>query len=163
MKKQSILTSCSFVFFFCFLMSAVTSAKEATPLVDDPVLEVRVMALSEELRCLVCQNQTVADSDADLAVDMRDEVRNKMKEGWSDDQIVDYLVDRYGNFVRYSPPLNVTTLLLWFGPALLLVLGVVLLFYSLRNRRKQASVMTSLSRQDQQRAQTLLSEEEGKK
>ncbi len=162
MTKQRLI-SCSFVLSFCFLLSAVTSAKEATPLVDDPVLEVRVMALSEELRCLVCQNQTVADSDADLAVDMRDEVRNKMKEGWSDDQIVDYLVDRYGNFVRYSPPLNVTTFLLWFGPALLLVLGVVLLFYSLRNRRKQVSVITSLSRQDQQRAQTLLSEEEGKK
>ena len=163
MTKQRLLISCSFVLSFCFLSSAVTLAKEATPLVDDPVLEVRVLALSEELRCLVCQNQTVADSDADLAVDMRDEVRDKMKEGWSDDQIVDYLVDRYGDFVRYSPPLNMTTFLLWFGPALLLVLGVVLLFYSLRNRRKQAVVTASLSRQDQQRAQSLLSEEEGKK
>ncbi len=146
-----------------FLLSAAASAKEATPMADDPVLEERVMELSEELRCLVCQNQTIADSDADLAVDMRSEVRNKMKEGWSDDQIVDYLVDRYGNFVRYSPPLNITTFLLWFGPALLLILGVVLLFYSLRNRRKQVAVTTSLSEQDQQRAQALLNEEEDKK
>ncbi len=163
MTKQRMLMSCSLVLYFCFLWSTVAFAKEATPLVDDPVLEVRVMALSEELRCLVCQNQTIAASDADLAVDMRDEVRNKMKEGWSDEQIVDYLVDRYGNFVRYSPPLNVTTFLLWFGPALFLVLGAVLLFYSLRNRRKQAAVTMSLSEQDQQRAQALLNEEEDKK
>ncbi len=146
-----------------FLLSVSASAKEATPLAEDPVLEERVMALSEVLRCLVCQNQTVADSDADLAVDMRDEVRNKMKEGWSDNQIVDYLVERYGDFVRYSPPLNITTFLLWFGPALLLIFGCVLLFYSLRNRSNKGAVTTSLSEQDQQRAQALLNEEEDKK
>ncbi len=149
--------------FLFVLLPSITAAKEAVPLAEDPALEERVMELAKELRCLVCQNQTIADSDADLANDMRDEVREKMKEGWSDSQIVDYLVERYGDFVRYSPPLNMTTFFLWFGPALLLVLGVVLLFNSLRNRRKETAATTVLSEQDQQRAKALLSEEENRK
>ncbi len=106
------------------LLGASTSvAKEATPMADDPVLEARLMDLSEELRCLVCQNQTLSDSDAPLAVDLRREIRTLMQQGQEDAEIVDFLVARYGDFIRYRPPLKTTTALLWFGPPILIVLA----------------------------------------
>src|SRR5687768_13318885 len=100
------------------LAAPVFAADGALP---DPVLEQRVRALAEELRCLVCQNQTLADSNADLAVDLRREIREKMRAGMSDKAVTDYLVTRYGDFVLYRPPFKPTTLLLWLGPFLLLV------------------------------------------
>ena len=114
-----------------FLILAATApwalAKEAAPAAADPALEQRVMALSAELRCLVCQNQTIADSSAPLAEDLRNQVREKMRQGVSDSEILGYMVARYGDFVLYRPPLKLTTVLLWFGPLLLLAGGFLVL------------------------------------
>lgn len=99
-------------------------ANEAAPAVADPALEARVMQLSTQLRCLVCQNQSIADSNADLAVDLRTQVRDMLRAGRSDAEVFDYMTARYGDFVLYKPPLRVSTLALWFGPLLLLLAGV---------------------------------------
>jgi cytochrome c-type biogenesis protein CcmH len=122
-------------------------AKEAAPVAADPVLEQRVMAVSAELRCLVCQNQTIADSNAPLAEDLRNQVREKMRQGASDSEIVGYMVARYGDFVLYRPPLKLTTVLLWFGPLLLLAGGFIVLFRRvLRRRPAQDLEMTASER-----------------
>lgn len=133
----------------------VLPAKEAAPIAEDPVLEARAMAIAEQLRCLVCQNQTIADSQAGLAVDLRKEIREQLKQGMNDKQIMDYMVQRYGDFVLYRPPVKTITWLLWFGPALLLAGGGGILFYSISRRRKQAGV-SSLSKEEQARAGALL-------
>jgi cytochrome c-type biogenesis protein CcmH len=114
------------------------AAKEAAPAVDDPALEARMQALAVELRCLVCQNQTIADSNADLAVDLRNQVRQMLRDGKSEREIIDYMTARYGDFVLYRPPVKATTALLWFGPALALVLGVATLVIVLRRRSRLA-------------------------
>ncbi len=111
-------------------------AKEAAPASDDPVLEARVMRIASELRCLVCQNQTIADSHADLAQDLRQQVREMLQKGQSDAQIVDYMTQRYGDFVLYRPPVKSTTALLWYGPALLMLGGLGVLAIVLRRRSK---------------------------
>jgi len=118
------------------LVSGTAFAGEAKPLAEDPALEARLKAMSQELRCLVCQNQTLADSDAPLAEDLRREIRTQMREGKSDQEVIDYLVARYGDFVRYRPPVNSHTALLWFGPFLLLLIGGFVLY---RVLKKQAS------------------------
>lgn len=105
--------------------------------VDDAELERHVMALSEQLRCLVCQNQTIADSHADLAIDLRNQVREKIRAGESDQQIYAYMTARYGDFILYRPPLHATTGLLWFGPFLVFVAGLVLLFLRLRKHQNE--------------------------
>ena len=111
---------------------------------EDPALERRVTALAHELRCLVCQNQTIADSNAPLAEDLRNQVREKMRQGSSDSEILAYMVARYGDFVLYRPPLKLTTVLLWFGPLLLLAGGfAVLLRRVLRRRPAQDLEMTA--------------------
>lgn len=112
------------------------AAKEAAPASDDPVLEARVMRIAAELRCLVCQNQTIADSHADLAQDLRNQVREMLRQGKGEAEILAYMTDRYGDFVLYRPPVKSTTTLLWFGPGLLLVVGVAVLFVVLRRRSK---------------------------
>lgn len=111
-------------------------ANEAAPLAADPALEARLDKLAKELRCLVCQNETLADSRADLAEDLRREIREKMREGMTDQQVKAYLVHRYGDFVLYRPPVKSTTWLLWFGPFLLLGGGVAGLIYFLQRRRR---------------------------
>src|SRR5262245_5995307 len=112
------------------------------------------MALAEELRCLVCQNQTLAESNAPLAEDLRNQLRERMREGKSDREVIDFLVERYGDFVLYRPPLKATTLLLWFGPLLLLALGfAVLLRRLLRRRNAQEAEITAA---DRRRAEALL-------
>jgi len=122
-------------------------AKEATPAAPDPALDQRVMALSNELRCLVCQNQTIADSNAPLAEDLRNQVREKMQQGASDSQIIDFMVARYGDFVLYRPPFKATTFLLWFGPLLLLAAGSIVLLRRLMRRRPAQDVeMTTAER-----------------
>jgi cytochrome c-type biogenesis protein CcmH len=113
-------------------------AKEAAPAVADPVLEARVMRIAAELRCLVCQNQTIADSHSGLAEDLRREVREQLQRGASDEQVVQFMTDRYGDFVRYRPPFNAATALLWVGPAALLVIGLGTLAVVLRRRTKLA-------------------------
>ena len=143
------------------LATAAAPAKEAAPAAQDPVLEKRVMALAEELRCLVCQNQTLADSNAPLAEDLRSQIRERMREGNSDAQVVDYLVARYGDFVLYRPPLKATTILLWFGPLLLLVSGfAVLLRRLLRRRSMEVAEMTAA---DRKRAAELLAGTQGER
>jgi len=136
------------------LLAAPLAAKEAAPAAADPVLEKRVMALAEELRCLVCQNQTLADSNAPLAEDLRNQLREKMREGKSDREVVDFLVERYGDFVLYRPPLKATTVLLWFGPLLLLAAGFGVLLR--RVRRRRAAVESGVSEADRKRAAELL-------
>jgi len=134
---------------------AAAMAAEAPPLADDPALEARVLKVAEELRCLVCQNETIAASHADLAVDLRQQIRVKLREGQSPQQIVDFMVERYGDFVRYRPPLKATTVLLWAGPFVLLALAVVVLVRNVRRRR--AGLQTGeLSAADSERARRLL-------
>lgn len=121
---------------FCLALPLSAAAKEAAPASDDPVLEAKVMRISAELRCLVCQNQTIADSHADLAQDLRGQVRDMLRQGQSEAQILDYMTQRYGDFVLYRPPVKSTTTLLWYGPAALLIGGVIVLILVLRRRSK---------------------------
>jgi cytochrome c-type biogenesis protein CcmH len=104
----------------------------------DPAVEARLKALGEELRCLVCQNQTLADSNAPLAEDLRNEIRGQIAKGKSDDEIREYLVDRYGDFVLYRPPWKATTLLLWLGPFVLLAVGAWIFARVVRSRKASA-------------------------
>lgn len=114
------------------------TAKEAAPAAEDPVLEARLIEITSELRCLVCQNETIAASSADLANDLRREIRTMLRRGDSNEQILKYMTDRYGDFVLYRPPVKGTTALLWAGPALLLVGGVLTLVVVLRRRARLA-------------------------
>lgn len=118
------------IFLYCSSVFAGTAA----PLSDDPALDARLKAMSQELRCLVCQNSTLADSDAPLAEDLRKEIRGQMRAGKTDAEIIDYLVARYGDFVRYRPPVNSNTAILWFGPFLLLLIGGLVMFRVLRKQ-----------------------------
>lgn len=131
----------------------VVQAKEAEPVSADPALEKRVMALSHELRCLVCQNQTLADSNAELAVDLRNQVREKLAAGMSDDDVTKFMVERFGEFVLYRPPVKGTTWILWFGPFLLLLGGIGFLLMKLVRRPAQED---DLSEADRKRAAALL-------
>jgi cytochrome c-type biogenesis protein CcmH len=114
-------------------------ANEAAPASADPVLEARVMAISSELRCLVCQNQTIADSHAELAVDLRTQVRELLQAGKTEQQITDYMTARYGDFVLYRPPFKAATALLWIGPAVMVLVGLGALFAVLRRRSRMAA------------------------
>ena len=122
--------------------------KEAVPAAKDPVLEQRLMSLAENLRCLVCQNQTLADSQSGLADDLRREIRGMMEKGMSDRQIVDFLVQRYGDFVRYKPPVKRTTALLWYGPGLALIAGLIFLIRVVRRRsaRREPAALSDAER-----------------
>ena len=137
------------------LLAFGADAKEAVPESDDPVLEARVLAIAEELRCLVCQNETIAASHADLAVDLRKQIRLKLKSGQSKSEIVDFMVARYGDFVLYRPPFKASTLLLWLGPFVLLALGLALMVAHIRRRRRSSQV-ESWSAAQSQRARALL-------
>ena len=124
---------------------------------EDPALEARVMAVAEELRCLVCQNETIAASHADLAVDLRKQIRNKLREGQSPQQILDFMAARYGDFVLYRPRLTAGTLLLWAGPFVLLLVAAVVLALNIR-RRRAALVARELTPAEAARARALLGE-----
>lgn len=125
-----------FIVTLLLLKSLNINAQEAQPLETNAAVEVQVQRLSEELRCLVCQNQTLADSHAGLAEDLKQEIRAMATKGMTDQAIIDYLVARYGDFVRYRPPLNTTTAMLWLGPFTLLLAGGIGLFVMLRRRQK---------------------------
>jgi len=118
------------------LLAGAAPAREAAPLAPDEAMEQRLIAISSELRCLVCQNESLAGSSAELAADLRREIRELIKAGKSDAEIRDFLVRRYGDFVLYRPPLKGVTLALWFGPALLLAGGLATLILYLRRRDK---------------------------
>ena len=140
------------------MLLPLAHAGEAVPTAEDPVLEKRVMEISHNLRCLVCQNQTIADSNAELAVDLRNQVREKLKQGESEREILDYMVSRYGEFVLFKPLVKPTTWLLWFGPLLLAALGVGVLVVMLRQRRKLMGQAQVMSVEEHARAVSLLSE-----
>ena len=143
------------LFFGCLLalLTALALANEAKPVAANPALEKHVMAIAEELRCLVCQNQTIADSSAGLAIDLKNQVREKIEQGMSDKDILAYMVQRYGDFVLYRPPVKATTWLLWFGPFVLLIGGIVFLGLKLSRRRTQPD---ALPESEMQRAAELL-------
>ena len=133
-------------------------AKEAAPMAADPELEKIVNEISAELRCLVCQNQTIADSHAALAVDLKNQVREMVKQGKTRDDVVDYMVERYGDFVRYRPPVKPTTYLLWVGPFLLLAGGIIILVVNLRKRKEIVSD-APLSEEEHQKLESILHSE----
>ncbi len=130
-------------------------ARDAQPLGSDPEIEKRLMSLSQELRCLVCQNETLADSRADLAEDLRQQIREQMKAGKSDKEIIAFLTARYGDFVLYRPRVTPVTYLLWFGPFILLLAGLTLLYRQLKQRRTLI-VNQPLSQADRRQAEELL-------
>jgi cytochrome c-type biogenesis protein CcmH len=130
-------------------------AKDAVPTEQDPVAAKRAVGLSEKLRCLVCQNQSIAESNAELAVDLRRQINEQIAAGRSDAEIVDFMVQRYGDFVLYRPPFKASTVLLWLGPALLLVFGFLTLRRVLRSRQR-ADEDRPLSDEDRARAGRLL-------
>jgi len=121
---------------FLVLGVGVVQAKEAESAAANPEIEARMMTLATELRCLVCQNQTIADSHADLAVDLRQQIREMLATGKTENEIRDYMVQRYGDFVLYKPPFKASTAVLWIGPAVLLVLALTLLGLMLRKRQR---------------------------
>lgn len=134
------------------------NAEDAEPLQNNVLVENQVNRLSTELRCLVCQNQTLADSHSGLAEDLRQEIRTMAANGMSDQAIIDYLTSRYGDFVRYRPPFKSTTLLLWLGPFILLLVGVFAFFLLLR-KRESLSEEASLSDHETLKIKQLLDEE----
>ncbi len=154
---MKLLLPLIFALFFASTATAVDSATEAA-LAADPVAEKRLQHLSEELRCLVCQNQTIADSNAELAQDLRREIRGMIKDGKSDKEIIDFMVVRYGDFVLYRPPVKGITLLLWGGPVALMLLGLAVLVSYLRRRAARIAVDQPLSADETSRADALLKE-----
>ena len=139
------------------LVSFAAIGREAAPLAEDPQVEARLTTIAEELRCLVCQNESLIASRADLAMDLKRQVREQIKAGKSDDEIRKYMVDRYGDFVLYRPPVKGSTLLLWIGPFLLLVAGFLVVWRFVR-RRRAAPGPVALSAEDESRANRLLGE-----
>ncbi|NOX92340.1 MAG: cytochrome c-type biogenesis protein CcmH [Gammaproteobacteria bacterium] len=142
-----------------FVIAPLALAKEAEYMVADPEMEKTVNEISAELRCLVCQNQTIADSNAPLAVDLKNQVRDMVESGQSQSDIIDYMVERYGDFVRYRPPMKASTMLLWVGPFLLLLIGVVVLVVNLRKRTAVIKNDGDLSAEENERLQRLLAAE----
>ncbi len=136
--------------------SLFAGAKVAPNISADPALEARMMVIAEELRCLVCQNETIAASHADLAIDLKNQIRLKLTQGQSQKEILDFMVQRYGDFVLYRPPLKSTTALLWLGPFTLLAIAVLTLVLNVRRRRVAARPVVALSDADATKARALL-------
>jgi cytochrome c-type biogenesis protein CcmH len=147
-----------FASFFGLTAALPAMAEEAAPLAADPVAEKRLLELSNELRCLVCQNQTIADSNAELAVDLRREIRGMIQAGKTNPEIIDFMVVRYGDFVLYRPPVKGITLLLWGGPIALMLIGFFIMQRYLRQRAKRVAKDQPLSADEAQRAEALLKE-----
>lgn len=143
---------------FLAMLTFSAVAEEARPVAEDPVLEQRLIRLSEDLRCLVCQNESLAGSQADLAQDLRREIRAQMRTGKDDAQVIAYLTERYGDFVLYKPPMKPLTWLLWFGPFLLLggALGGLLVYL----KRRATRIDNTLSAEEQRRVAALLGPED---
>ena len=139
----------------CLWPSAAAWAKEAQPLADDPVLEKRMMTLAENLRCLVCRNETIAGSHAPLAADLREQIREQMRAGKSDQEILAFMTERYSDYVLFRPPVKVSTYLLWFGPFVLLGVGVVVQYLYLKRRRERLKEKP-LSEAERKRVEALL-------
>lgn len=152
MTRSSVLA----LLLLCLLSSsAMAQVQQEDQPSGDPVIEQRLAKLSHELRCLQCQNQTLADSPAGLATDMRNEIRAQMKAGKSDEEIKVFLTQRYGDFILYKPRVTFTTYLLWFGPFVLLLGGLYVLFLYIKRRREMIPEQP-LSADDRRRAEELL-------
>ena len=136
-QLNGVMRAVALVLLLSLLIPMTGWSKEAVPVAEDPEVEKRMLTLTENLRCLVCQNETIADSRADFSNDIRREIREQIKANKTDPEIIQFLVDRYGDFVLYNPPMKATTILLWFGPAALLLLGLISLVMYLRRRRVQ--------------------------
>ena len=152
MTRLRLLALLLLCFFPSFAMAQVQEEERPS---DDPVIEQRLAKLSKELRCLQCQNQTLADSPAGLAADLRREIREQMKAGKSDQEVVAFLTQRYGDFILYKPRVTYTTYLLWFGPFVLLLSGLYLLFHYIKQRRELIEEKP-LSVAERRRAEELL-------
>ena len=137
------------------VLAAPVAANEAQPTLNDPVAAKREVELAKQLRCLVCQNETIADSRASLAQDLREKLREQIAAGKNDEQIIAFMTDRYGDFVLYRPPLKATTVLLWAGPFLLLAIGILIGWRAVR-ARSRAARPEPLSAADRERAERLL-------
>ena len=157
--RRSAPTAFVALLFLILFFSPTAEAKEAQP-AEDPQIEQRMRALTQQLRCLVCQNETLADSQADLAEDLRREIRAQMKAGKSDQEILAYLTQRYGDFVLYKPPVKLTTYLLWFGPFVLLLIGIAALYRYVK-QRKELIHEKPLTADERKRAEKLLRSEIG--
>ena len=157
MNLQSVFLKWLYVATWLLLSGlAPLQAKEAVLSAEDPVLEKRLIHISEELRCMVCQNESLASSRAELANDLREEVRKLIREDKSDSQIKEYLVTRYGDFVLYKPEVRPLTWVLWFGPFLLLVLAILGMAYYLRQRQGAQTAQPALSDEDRRKVQEIL-------
>ena len=143
----------------CTVAMAAVRAAEAPAVAEDPALEKRVNDLGLELRCLVCQNQTIADSHAGLAVDLKNQIREQLKAGKTDRQILDFMVDRYGDFVLYKPPMKATTILLWVGPFALMAIGLGVAALIVRRRRSPAAATPHLTEEQRRQAARMLADE----
>jgi cytochrome c-type biogenesis protein CcmH len=133
--------------------------QEAATIAEDPVLEKRVNEIGLELRCLVCQNQTISDSHAGLATDLKNQIREQLKAGKSEKQIIDFMVERYGDFVLYRPPMKATTVLLWAGPFVLLAAGAATGVLVVRRRRDTVTDPSQLTDAQRLKAAQLLADE----
>lgn len=143
------------------IVSSSGWAKEAVPVAENPEIEKRMIALSEELRCLVCQNESLAGSRSDFAKDLRREIREQLMANKSNKEITDFLVARYGDFVLYRPPLRTNTMLLWFGPFIFLLIGACALIIYLRQRRKQLEEVPLSEEQIEQAEEILKKNNDG--
>jgi len=150
-----------FLMIVCVLSLSSAIANEAAPLADDPLTEQRLISISEEMRCLVCQNESLAGSRSDLANDLRREIRILIKEGKSDDQIRSFMVERYGDFVLYRPPVKPVTWLLWIGPFVILSIGIAGLLMYLRRRNSSIPTVT-LTDSDNQKIDAMLNAADNK-
>lgn len=140
------------------LSAGSVAAAEAEPTAFDPIAHQRVVEVSEQLRCLVCQNQSIAESNAELAVDLRNQVIEQVKAGKTNKEIIDFMVERYGDFVLYKPPFKMTTAILWLGPLALFVIGVGAFYVNLRRRKRLVEEAAKpLSKEEQALAADLLS------
>lgn len=157
-QSSSVVKVAIFVFVLFSVFPLGTWAKEAIPVAEDPEVEKRMLALTVDLRCLVCQNESIADSRAEFSNDIRREIREQIKANKTDREIVQFLVDRYGDFVLYNPPMKPTTILLWFGPAILFAIGLGSLIVYLKRRRLQIEDV-SLSQDQLKEAEALLNED----
>lgn len=138
--------------------ASASAPREATPTAFDPVAHQRVVEVSEQLRCLVCQNQSIADSNAELAVDLRNQVIEQVKAGKTNQEIVDYMVERYGDFVLYKPRFQANTIILWLGPVALFAVGLIAFFVNLRRRKSTvAQTVRPLTAEEKARADAMLS------
>ena len=157
MNRSRLLLSLTLL----LLIVPFVRAQEAQPMGEDPALEKRLHNLSQELRCLVCQNETLADSRADLAEDLRREIREQMRTGKSDKEIIAFLTERYGQFILYRPRVTPTTYLLWFGPFVLLLAGLAFLFLYIKQRRDLIPERP-LTTDERRRAEEMLRSDSGK-